>query len=400
MRSSLILGGQGGDIYYELGLLQGLVHNGLHVEVIGNNAMGRSEVVRHPHVTFFNFREDQDPSASLFKKFVRIMKFYKRLIGYAMTSKSPVFHIQWLNKFLFFDRIILNLFYKMCGKKLVFTAHNVDQRERDEGNSFYNRITLKAMYHIYDHVIVHTPKMRDQLIEWFNIKPGKVSVVPYGINDMVPRTGMGQNEARERLGLSPEDRVMLFFGFIAPYKGLDILMSAMPSVRDQVSEARLVVAGNIKNRAASPYWRQIEKIIEDNGLSEVLTLDVRFIEDEDIETYFTAADVLILPYRYIFQSGILFLSLNYGLPVIATDVGSLRDFVETGKTGFMCKPEDPAALARCIVDYFDSGIYRDLAENKKAIYDYAKEKYSWDRIAKITSGIYARSLGENGGKES
>ena len=124
MRSTLILGGQGGDIYYELGLLQGLVNNGLDVEVIGNNAMGRSEIVRNPRVTFYNFREDQDPAASLVKKFVRIMKFYWRLIRYATTTKSTIFHIQWLNKFLFFDRIILNLYYKMLGKKLVFTAHN------------------------------------------------------------------------------------------------------------------------------------------------------------------------------------------------------------------------------------------------------------------------------------
>ena len=102
MRSSLILGGQGGDIYYELGLLQGLLNQGLEVEVIGNNAMGRSDVVRDPKVTFYNFREDQSPSASLVRKFVRIMKFYGRLIRYALTTKSTTFHIQWLNKFLFF----------------------------------------------------------------------------------------------------------------------------------------------------------------------------------------------------------------------------------------------------------------------------------------------------------
>jgi glycosyltransferase involved in cell wall biosynthesis len=391
MRSTIILGGQGGDIYYELGLLQGLVNNGLDVEIIGNNAMGKSEVVKHPRVTFHNFREDQTPSASLVKKFVRIMKFYQRLIWYAMTTKSRIFHIQWLNKFLFFDRIVLNLFYKMCGKKLVFTAHNVDQRERDKGNSLYNRITLKAMYHIYDHVIVHTPKMRDQLIQWFDINPDKVSVVPYGINDMVPRTGMDRLEAREKLDLTEDAKVLLFFGFIAPYKGLDVLISAMPFIREKISGIKLVVAGNIKNRSASPYWRQIEKIIASNDLEQYLKLDVRFIEDEDIETYFTAADVLILPYRYIFQSGILFLSLNYGLPVIASDVGSLKDFVEAGKTGFVCEPEDPEALSRCILDYFDSDIYKDLPENKRIIYNYAKEKYSWDKIAKITSEIYANA---------
>jgi len=391
MKSSLILGGQGGDIYYELGLLQGLVNNGLEVEVIGNNAMARSEVVKDPRVTFFNLRGDQNPSASLGRKFLRIMKFYTRLIRYAIKTKSRVFHIQWLNKFLFFDRIVLNVFYKALGKKIVFTAHNVDARERDGGNSLYNRITLKAMYHICDQIIVHTPRMRDQLIEWFQIKPEHVSVVPYGINNMVPKTGVKQRDARESLGLPPDSKVLLFFGFIAPYKGLDILISAMPLVRGKIPEIKLVVAGNIKNKAANPYWGQIEDSIKEKALSACLKMDARFIEDEEIETYFAAADVLILPYRYIFQSGILFLSLNYGLPVIASDVGSLKDFVDVGKTGFVCPPEDPAALAEAIVSFFDSDLYLDLEENKGAIYRYAKEKYSWDRIAEITSGIYARA---------
>lgn len=391
MRSTIILGGQGGDIYYELGLIQGLLNNGLDVEVIGNNAMGKSEVVKHPNATFYNFREDQNPGASLYVKFVRIMKFYARLIRYTMTTESRIFHIQWLNKFLFFDRIILNLYYKALGKKLVFTAHNVDSRERDGSNSFYNRITLKAMYHIYDHVIVHTPEMKEQVVKWFKVKPEKVSVVPYGINNMVPKTGLTASDARRKLNLEPDQKILLFFGFIAPYKGLDILMNALPAVRKELGDFRLIVAGNIKNKSANPYWLEIEGIIEKNDLQPYLVQDIRFIEDEDIETYFAAADVLVLPYRYIFQSGILFLSLNYGLPVIATDVGSLKDFVEEGRTGFVCEPNDHELLSRCILRYFESDIYRNLEENREWIFNYANEKYSWDRIGKITSRIYAGS---------
>lgn len=390
MRSTIILGGQGGDIYYELGLLQGLINNGLSVEIIGNNAMGKSEVVKHPQVTFFNLREDQNPGASLYKKFVRIMKFYARLIWYAMTTKSRIFHIQWLNKFLFFDRIILNLYYKALGKKLVFTAHNVDSRERDGSNSFYNRITLKAMYHIYDHTIVHTPEMKEQVEKWFNVKPEKVSVVPYGINNMVPKTGLKASDAKRNLNLEPDQKTLLFFGFIAPYKGLDILMNALPRVRDEIANIKLIVAGNIKNKSADPYWLEIEDIVRKNDLEPNLIQHIKFIEDDEIETFFAAADVLVLPYRYIFQSGILFLSLNYGLPVIVADVGSLKDFVEEGKTGFVCEPNDQELLSKCILEYFESDIYRNLEEHKEWIFNYANEKYSWDKIGKITSDIYAQ----------
>ncbi|UCF30271.1 MAG: glycosyltransferase family 4 protein [bacterium] len=388
MKATIILGGQGGDIYYELGLVQGLLNNGLSVEVIGNNAMQQSEVMDHPRVSFHNLRQDQNPQAPLFEKFTRIMKFYWRLIRYALSTESRIFHIQWLNKFLFFDRIVLNLYYKMLGKKLVFTAHNVDPKERDGNNSTYNRITLKGMYRICDHIIVHTPKMKEQLMDWFDVRSEKVSVVPYGINDMVPKSDMSPEDARHVLKIHPETKTLLFFGFIAPYKGLDILISALPRIKEELGDIRLIIAGNIKNPKANPYWIKIDGMIEENGLGSTLTKDIRFIEDDDIETYFKAADVLILPYRYIFQSGILFLSLNFGLPVIATRVGSLEDFVDEGRTGFMCEPEDPILLSDCIIKYFESDLYRDLAQNRVRIFDYASDRYSWDRIGGITASIY------------
>lgn len=388
MRSTIILGGQGGDIYYELGLIQGLLNNGLYVDVIGNNAMQRSEVVQNPRVSFYNYREDQNPKAPFLKKFTRITKFYARLIWYAMRSESKVFHIQWLNKFLFFDRIFLNLYYKLLGKRLIFTAHNVDPLERDGNNSFYNRLTLRGMYHIYDHIIVHTPKMKKQLIDWFNIEPEKVSVVPYGINNMVPKSGLLPQDARQILSIDPDLKTLLFFGFIAPYKGLDILISALPFIKENIGDFRLIIAGNIKNPKANPYWAKIVNLIQEKHLGPLLIKNIKFIEDDDIELYFMAADVLILPYRYIFQSGILFLSLYFGLPIIATNVGSLKNFVEEGKTGFICEPDDPYLLSDCIVKYFQSDIYNKLPAKRKWIFDYANEKYSWDKIGKITSSIY------------
>ena len=111
-----------------------------------------------------------------------------------------------------------------------------------------------------------------------------------------------------------------------------------------------------------------------------------------MELYFKAADVLIVPYVHIFQSGVPFLAYSFGLPVIATDVGSLREDIIEGRTGFVCQPEDSSALARTIDKYFESELFRDLENRRFEIKEYANERYSWNKVAAITTAVYSNLL--------
>ena len=108
--------------------------------------------------------------------------------------------------------------------------------------------------------------------------------------------------------------------------------------------------------------------------------------------YFKAADVLALPYRHIYQSGVLFLGYSFGLPVIAADVGTLREDVIEGRTGFLCKPEDPVDLARAIETYFASDLFQSLHTWRKEIRQYAHERHSWDVVGHMTRNVYAELL--------
>ena len=110
-------------------------------------------------------------------------------------------------------------------------------------------------------------------------------------------------------------------------------------------------------------------------------LRAEFIPDDETEVYFKAADVLVLPYRHIYQSGVLFLGHSFGLPVLAADVGSLKDEIVEGKTGFVFRPEDPVDLARAIEQYFASDLYADLNSRRQEIRDYATERHSWDVVS-------------------
>jgi glycosyltransferase involved in cell wall biosynthesis len=367
----------------------------VRVNYIGGDAFRDADIFKNNNVCFYNLRESQSSNATITEKMFRVLKYYIRLIRYAWQSDTVLFHIQWLNRFLFFDRTILNLYYKIIGKKLVFTAHNVNAGKRDGKDSFMNRLGLKFMYKIVDHIIVHTEKMRRQIVREFGVGESKVSVIPHGIVNVISRSDLTSTEAKRKLSLRENERAVLFFGVIAPYKGLEFLLLALSEMKKKRELCKLIIAGRIEKKSKR-YWEFIQGIIKDHGLRECVVEKAETIADKDVEIYFKAADVLALPYKCVFQSGVLFLAFNFGLPVIATDVGSLGESIIDRKTGFLCRAGDPVDLADKISRYFRSELFLNLDRNRLRIMEYAKERYSWDDIARKTRSIYEGLLWKDG----
>ena len=123
-----------------------------------------------------------------------------------------------------------------------------------------------------------------------------------------------------------------------------------------------------------------------------MLLRADYIPDDETEVYFKAADVLALPYRHIYQSGVLFLGYSFGLPVLAADVGPLREEVIEGKTGLVFEAEDAEDMARAIEQYFTSDLFANLNNQRQKIMDFATEKHSWDVVGQVTLNIYAGLL--------
>ena len=117
-----------------------------------------------------------------------------------------------------------------------------------------------------------------------------------------------------------------------------------------------------------------------------------FIPDDETELYFKAADALVLPYTHVFQSGVLFLSYNFGLPVIAADVASMTEDIIEGETGYIFQPKNAEDLATKIEAYFTSPLYKGLIGARSRIKHYAANKYSWTKVAKLTNSVYGRIL--------
>jgi len=377
----------GGDRPYALGLAASLRAEGVRFEFIGSDDLESPELQSDPNVRFLNLRGDMRPEASPLAKVLRIAKYYVRLVAYAATARPKVFHILWNNKLEWCDRTLLLAYYKLLGKRLVFTVHNVNIRERDGNDSALNRFTLGVQYRLVDHLFVHTQKMAAELTRSFGVPAEKISVIPFGINGTVPDTALTPAEARSCLGLGSKDKVLLFFGNIARYKGLEFLVEALPTVLEAHPETRLIVAGRPKG--AETYWRAIEDRIAALGMEARVMKRIEYVPDAQTEVYFKAADVLVLPYTDVFQSGVLFLGYNFGLPAIAADVGALREEIVEGETGFVCAPVDASALAAAIDRFFTSILFRELAARRASIRAYAAEQHSWAKVAAISRRVYA-----------
>lgn len=316
--------------------------------------------------------------------------FYSKLVWYARGSKAKIFHILWNNKFQFLDRTLLTFYYKLLGKKVVLTAHNVNAARRDRNDTRLNRLTLRIQYQLAEHIFVHTEKMKQELTNDFGVEGTRITVIPLGINNAFPNTELTPNEARQRLNIGHREKTILFFGRITPYKGLEYLISAFQQFLAP-GDYRLIIAGK-PERGYHEYFTSVQKAISKDLESGRTLLRADFIPDNEIEIYFKAADVLVLPYRHIYQSGVLFLGYNFGLPALVADVGSLKDEIVDGQTGFVFKPEDPVDLARTIERYFSSHLYSDLAGRRRQIRDYATKRYCWDTVGEMTMNVYASLL--------
>jgi D-inositol-3-phosphate glycosyltransferase len=384
----LLTGGQ--DRHYAYGLATALVADGVSVDLVGGDEVDTPEFHSLPNLRFLNLRGTRREDVGLVDKVVRVLAYYLRLIGYAWQAKPKVFHILWNNKFESFDRTLLMLLYRAAGRKIAFTAHNVNAGRRDGTDSFFNRWTLWTQYRLADGIFVHTEKMKTELHDEFGVPASKIIVIPYGINNAVPETDLTPAAAKVRLGILDGERSILFFGAIAPYKGLDLLITAFEKLLARNSGYRLIIAGKPRGEGSAVHMEEIQAAIGRLSNPQSVIQKIQYIADEEIELYLKAGDVIALPYREIFQSGIFFLAASFGLPVIAADVGSFNEDVVEGETGFLYDPQKPGDLVSAIERYFESDLFRHLGERRPEIREHAFAKHSWAAVAPLTRGLYER----------
>ena len=330
----------------------------------------------------------------------RVLRYYARLIRYAATAEPTVLHILWHNKIEAFDRTLLMLYYRLLGKRLVFTAHNVNAGRRDSKDTLLNRLTLRSQYKLSIHIFVHTDKMKREVVECFGVRENRVTVIPYGINNAVPNSALTPSQAKQHFGIAGGDKTILFFGQIAPYKGLDYLVDAfetltaadpdVPADRRRKAQAgpRPVLARRQEPAAAARRsWTRDSRCPLHPGRQGGGLLQGGRCPRPALPRNLSERHPVL---RY-----------SFGLPVVASDVGSLRDDVIDGKTGFLSRPQDPEDLARALAAYFGSELFANLETRREEVREFITSRHSWDTVAELTRDVYARlQLGTTGSSET
>ncbi len=156
-------------------------------------------------------------------------------------------------------------------------------------------------------------------------------------------------EARKKLGYLPQDKILLFFGYVREYKGLDVLIRAFPLAKKTIPELKLLIVGEFYD---SP--EKYMKLIRELDLTSDVKVVNEFVPNENVGDYYAPSDVVVLPYKEATQSGILKIAYGFEKPVIVTDVGGLHESVEEGQTGFTVKANSPEALADGIGKFYSN----------------------------------------------
>ncbi|OIP55292.1 MAG: hypothetical protein AUK34_13605 [Ignavibacteria bacterium CG2_30_36_16] len=172
-----------------------------------------------------------------------------------------------------------------------------------------------------------------------------------------------QNESliRKKLGFNDEDKVLLFFGYVRKYKGLDILIEAMPEILRFFPEAKLLIVGEFYDDPKD-YTNRVMSL----GIKDKVTIVNKFVPNEDVGSYYIASDLVVLPYRSATQSGILNVAYGFLKPVLATRVGGLSEFMLEDKTGILVEPDSAEELLRGVIKFFELKLIVNFKENIKA----------------------------------
>ena len=267
---------------------------------------------------------------------------------------------------------ILRRVRKNSYTKIICIADNVIPHEKRPGDKPFTKYFLKSC----DAYVTMSEKVMADLRLFEKEKPAKLVS-----NPLYDNFGeiISKQEARKHLGLPENEKIILFFGFIRKYKGLDLLLEAIShlnNIKPETLNLKLLVAGEFYEDE-KPYKDQIEKL----GILEQMILRTDFIPDSEVKYYLCAADAVIQPYRNATQSGVTPLAYHFEKPMVVTNVGGLPSLVPNEKVGLVVEPE-PQAIAEGILRFYQLGedFFIPHLRNEK-------QKYSWGKLTEAITGL-------------
>jgi glycosyltransferase involved in cell wall biosynthesis len=294
------------------------------------------------------------------RRALKLAEHVPDMLRYKRAARTAdIVHFQWLSVQQLDGRLLPR------GRPLVLTAHDVLPREPRHGQ----REAQRRLYERFDAIVAHSEHGRERLTGELGIDPARVHVIAHGAFTHLAEAPQAPPP------FQTDKKVVLFFGLLRPYKGLDVLLDAWRGI----DAAELWIAG----------MPRMDISALQAGAPSNVRFVPRFIGDEELAPYFRRADLVVLPYREIEQSGVLFTALAFGKPLLLSDVGGFGEIAAHGAARVV-PPGDPTAL-RCAL--------RELLDDPDALAaltlragELARGEYSWEEIARRTLALYEELL--------
>ncbi|MEO6166188.1 MAG: glycosyltransferase family 4 protein [Chitinophagales bacterium] len=376
------IGGHSGNDFYDFGLCKAVADQGTELTFYTCDETDLDTKFKFPFRTVKPFKKIYGKDNILLRGFRYAIGSWNAAQDASRAGAKVVhFHV-----YHFAGREYLNFYlFRRKGFKVVATIHDIESfdkygQEIDAGK--YEKFRRSI-----DQIIVHSDYAKLSLKKYFPDFPEKnIHIVPHGDSDFLFNTPITKEDARKKLGLPMDQQLVLFFGQIKKVKGLDVLLKAHAIVRDQMPNVKLLVVG----KPWKVEQEEFDAIVKEKNLEKDCILNYSYVPNEIIPYYFAAADVVTLPYREIYSSGVMIRSLDYSAAIIASDLDTFKKIIVEGENGVMFRNEDEKDLAAKIM-----GLLRDEEKMKRLRINAKKtadEKFSWKLIGKKVNEIYKLAM--------
>lgn len=361
----VVLVSHGFQMNYERGFCNGLAANGADVTLISSDRSDAAGL--HANITAVNLRGSQEESRPHWQKAVNLLRYHTTLMAYAVRRRRDVIHVIGLITPLLWRGLVEGLWFRLVAWRYVLTVHDLLPHDRHDP---LTRWLCRQCYRLPHKLVVHTERMAQRLVGEFGVPAHRVFVMEHGIE---PAVGAGVPAGNIVASAVP---TLLAFGGVTRRKGIDLLLAALRAVH---FEFRLVIAGQcIDDR----YRQLLQALVAAHPYRAWIEWRDGFVPEAEMELLFRTCDVLVLPYRYIDQSGVLFQALRFGLSIVATRVGQFDRYV-CPEVGLVAEPEDAGSLATTL----EKWVQQRAGFERPQIQQIGRQ-YEWSVTVRALVGAY------------
>lgn len=371
------VGGHGGMNFYDFSLCQGLVGAGASATLFTCDSTVVSGREGFPIERPYRGIYGSSPA------WVRGLRFLWGSLKALSAARRQGHRVVHLHFFHVGAKEVFNvLLARILGLQVVITAHDVEAFK--EGLSV--PLFVRWVYRTAGRVIAHSHVAKHELVQELGIAREKIDVIPHGNYVASVPAGVTRDMARAHFGIANDRRVLVFFGQIKDVKGLDVLLQGFALARQADDRLHLLIGGRVWKTDFAKY----AEIIEGQGLAPHCSLHIRYIPDEEIAYFYRCADLVVLPYLRIYQSGAVLLAMSHGSPVLVSDIDGMLEAIRDELTGFVFRSGDPKHLAHRIGEILD--VPDHCAEVARAGLRAVTEGNDWSHLGVQSLVCYQRAL--------